>query len=58
MVFFAAFRTDAVAELHLGVTAEIALQLLPGPTVVLDFLAVRADGQQSIESFCLGQGGL
>ena len=47
-----------MAELHLGVTAEIALQLLPGPAGVLDFFAAGADGQQAVEPFCLGQGGL
>ena len=55
MVFFAAVRTGGVAEFHLGVAAEIALDLLPRATVILDFLAAGADGQQAVEPFCLGQ---
>ena len=36
---------NAVAELHVGMTADVVLDLLPVVLIVADFLTVRADGQ-------------
>lgn len=45
---FVAVRADAVAELQLRVSADVAFDLLPVILIVADFFAVRADGQNPL----------
>src|SRR5439155_263902 len=51
-----AVRTDAVAELHVGVRGHVLLDLLPVVAVVANLLAVRADRQQAAQLPDAGQG--
>ena len=53
---FRAFRADAVAELGLGVAADIPLDLVPVPLVVTNFFAGSAYGQQAAQCPDLGKG--
>src|SRR6185436_17699408 len=48
-------RTDAVAELRIGVLRDVALNLLPVLIVAADALAVAADRQQPVELLDAGQ---
>jgi len=42
-MFFHAFRADAVGELGIRMFTEILLNLLPGPPVIADLFAKRAN---------------
>ena len=44
-----AFRTNPMAELGFGMVADVSFHLLPIITIVPDLLAVRTDGQQSLQ---------
>lgn len=47
----AAIRADAVAEIGLGMVADVHLQIVPLAFLIADFPAGCADGQQSAQSF-------
>src|SRR5947209_8349711 len=53
--FRVALRADAVAELGLGVLADVRLDLLPVVLVVADLLAVGADRQEAAELLDAGE---
>jgi hypothetical protein len=50
-VFLDAFRTNAVAELGIGMLVNVALEFLPGLLVVTDAVAMHADRQNALKGF-------
>ena len=46
-----ALRTNPMAELGIRVVADVAFHLLPVIAIVADFLAIRTNGQQPLQSF-------
>ena len=50
-----AFRANAVAEVDVGVVANVLFDRIPFATLVADFLAVSAYREQSPEHFHVGQ---
>src|SRR5689334_21455485 len=48
-----AVRADPVAEFGVGVIPHVRLDLLPGPLVAPDALAIRADGKDPVKHFDL-----
>src|SRR5581483_734696 len=55
---FVAARTDAVAELRIGMFGDVAFDLLPVLIVAANPLAVAADRQQAAQLLDVGQRGL
>ena len=54
--FFEAFRTEAVAELSLGMSLNIFLEPAPGFLVIADFMAMHADGQNTLKPLNMIEG--
>jgi len=48
---FCAFHAESMAELGVGMRADIGFQLMPCAFIVADLLAGRTDGQYSLKGF-------